>query len=136
MTGVRSFSSVIPAGVTETVMFRDGFLSEGAMSNVWVVKDGVVIGPPNDHLVLEGIRFGLIQELCHALGLGYALRRVTRDEVLEADELLLSSSSKEVLPVTTLDDIPVGHGPQRGRPGPVYARLYAAYQQAVATQSI
>ena len=106
------------------------------MSNVWVVKDGVVIGPPNDHLVLEGIRFGLIQELCHALELGYALRRVTRDEVLEADELLLSSSSKEVLPVTTLDDIPVGHGPQRGRPGPVYARLYAAYQQAVATQSI
>jgi D-alanine transaminase len=126
----------VDAGVTETVMFRDGFLSEGAMSNVWVVKDGVVIGPPNDHLVLEGIRFGLIQELCHALGLGYALRRVTRDEVLEADELLLSSSSKEVLPVTILDDIPVGHGPQRGRPGTVYARLYAAYQQAVATQSI
>lgn len=126
----------VDAGVSETVMFRDGFLSEGAMSNVWLVKDNVVVGPPNDHLVLEGIRFGVIQELCQSLNLGYALRRVTRDEVLDADELLLSSSSKEVLPITTLDGMPVGHGAQRGQPGPVYARLYAAYQQAVATQSI
>ena len=120
----------VDAGVTETVMFRDGFLSEGAMSNVWVVKDGVVIGPPNDHLVLEGIRFGLIQELCHALGLGYALRRVTRDEVLEADELLLSSSSKEVLPVTSLDGQPIGDG----QPGPVTQRLSALFRELTARE--
>ena len=120
------------AGVVEVVMFRDGFLSEGASSNVWVIKDGVVIGPPRDHLVLEGIRFGLIEELCRQQGLRHELRRVTRDEVLSADELLLSSATKEVLPITLLDGAPVGSG----RPGPVYARLYAGYQQAVATQSI
>ncbi len=120
------------AGVVEVVMFRDGFLSEGASSNVWVIKDGVVIGPPRDHLVLEGIRFGLIEELCRQQGLRHELRRVTRDEVLSADELLLSSATKEVLPITLLDGAPVGSG----RPGPVYARLYAGYRQAVATQSI
>jgi D-alanine transaminase len=124
------------AGAVETVMFRDGFLSEAATSNVWVVKDGAVLGTPRDHLVLEGIRYGLIEELCRQQGLRFELRRVARAEVLAADELLLSSATKEVLPITTLDGQPVGHGAQRGRPGPVYARLYAAYQQAVAAQSI
>jgi len=124
------------AGAVETVMFRDGFLSEGASSNVWVVQDGAVLGPPRDHLVLEGIRYGLIEDICRQQGLRFELRRIARAEVLAADELLLSSATKEVLPITTLDGTPVGHGAQRGRPGPVYARLYAGYQQAVAAQSI
>lgn len=119
-------------GAVETVMYRDGFLSEAASSNVWVVKNGVVMGPPKDHLVLEGIRFGLIEELCREQGIGFELRRITRAEVLDADELLLTSATKEVLPITRLDDQPVGNG----RPGPVYARLYAGYQLAVSAQSI
>lgn len=117
-------------GAVETVMFRDGFLSEAAASNVWVVKDGTVMGPPKDHLVLEGIRYGLIESFCRDQGIPFALRRISRDEVLEADELLLSSATKEVLPITTLDGLPVGRGEGRGRPGPVYALLYQAYQQA------
>ena len=121
----------VDAGATETVMFRGEHLSEAASSNVWVVKDGTVMGPPRDNLVLEGIRFGLIEEICRAQGLGFELRPITRAEVLSADELLLSSATKEVLPVTRLDGQPVGSG----RPGPIYQRLYAGYQQAVATLS-
>lgn len=117
-------------GAVETIMFRDGFLSEAAASNVWVVKDGTVMGPPKDHLVLEGIRYGLIEAFCRDQAIPFALRRISRDEVLEADELLLSSATKEVLPITTLDGLPVGRGEGRGRPGPVYALLYQAYQQA------
>lgn len=116
------------AGAVETIMFRDGYLSEAAASNVWVVKDGKVLGPPKDNLVLEGIRYGLIEEICRSKGIDFELRRVSRDEVLSADELLLSSATKEVLAVTTLDGRPVGSG----RPGPVYAQLYAGYQQAKA----
>jgi D-alanine transaminase len=123
-------------GAVETVMFRNGYLSEGAASNVWLVKDGGVLGPPRDQLLLDGIRFGLIEEMCHAQQIPFELRRITRAEVLDADELLLSSATKEVLPISTLDGLPVGHGITRGRPGPVYARLYAAYQQAKASQSI
>jgi D-alanine transaminase len=115
------------AGVVETVMFRDEFLSEAAASNVWVVKDGKVLGTPKDHLVLEGIRYGLIEEICRSKGIGFELRRISREEVLKADELLLSSATKEVLAVTTLDGQPVGSG----RPGPVYAQLYAGYQRAI-----
>ena len=114
------------AGATETVMFRDGHLSEAAASNVWVVKDGQVLGTPNDNLVLEGIRYGLIEEICQQQGIGFSLRRISREEVLQADELLLSSASKEVLAITSLDGKPVGSG----RPGPVAERLYAGYQEA------
>lgn len=114
------------AGATETVMFRNGFLSEAAASNVWVVKDGHVLGTPKDNLVLEGIRYGLIEEICQQQGIPLTLRRISRDEVLQADELLLSSATKEVLPITLLDGQPVGSG----APGPVGERLYAGYQQA------
>ena len=121
------------AGALETIMFRDGFLSEAAASNVWVVKDGKVLGVPKDNLVLEGIRYGLIEDMCRSVGLPFELRRISRAEVLDADELLLSSATKEVLAVTTLDGQPVGHPSHRGRPGPVCARLHAAYQLAKQT---
>ena len=116
------------AGAIETVMFRGDYLSEAAASNVWIVKDGVVMGPPKDNLVLEGIRFGLIEEICRTQGIPFQLRRITRAEVLAADEVLLSSATKEVLAVTLLDDLPVGNG----RPGPIYTQLLAGYQLAKA----
>ena len=112
-------------GAYETVMFRDGFLSEGAAANVWVVRDGKVLGAPRDNLVLEGIRYGLIEMLCRDAGIPYELRRVPREEVLAADELMLSSATKEVLPITRLDDQPIGNG----KPGPIYEKLYAGYQR-------
>ncbi len=114
------------AGAVETVMFRDGFLSEGAASNIWAVKDGTVMGPPRDHLVLEGIRYGLIEQLCREAGIAFELRRISRDEVLGSDELLLSSATKEVLAVTLLDGRPVG----KGVPGPICQLLHAGYQRA------
>ncbi len=113
-------------GGNETIMFRDGWLSEAAASNVWVVKDGTVLGPPKDNLVLEGIRYGVLEEICQRAGIPFQLRRVSRDEVLAADEILLSSATKEVIACTLLDSRPVGNG----RPGPIYEKLYEGYQQA------
>ncbi|MDB5930358.1 MAG: branched chain amino acid: 2-keto-4-methylthiobutyrate aminotransferase [Polaromonas sp.] len=121
----------VDAGALETVMFRGDHLSEAASSNVWVVKGGKVMGPPRDQLVLEGIRYGLIEEMCRTLGLAFELRPISRAEVLAADELLLSSATKEILPITLLDGEPVGSG----QPGPVYASLYSAYQQAKKEQT-
>lgn len=113
---------------TEAIQFRDGFLTEGSSSNVWIVKDRVLMGPPKDNLILEGIRYGLIQELSAAGGIPFKARRIARDEVFAADEVLLTSATKEVLPVTRLDDRPVG----KGVPGPIYQKLYEAYQGAKA----
>ncbi len=124
------------AGAAETLMFRDGYLTEAAASNVWIARDGALLGVPKSGHVLEGIRFDLLRELCEACGIAYHLRPIPEAEVLGADEVMLSSATKEILAVTTIDHQPVGHGALRGRPGPVYARLYEAYQQAKRLQSI
>lgn len=118
-------------GAVETILFRDGLLTEASSSNVWVVQGGALFGAPKSEHVLEGIRYDLIRELCEAEGIPYDLRPVAEAEVRAADELLLSSASKEIMPVTLLDGRPIGSG----TPGPVFARLYAAYQRAKSDQS-
>lgn len=116
----------VEAGATETILLRDGYLTEASSSNVWVVKNGRVLGAPRDGLVLEGIRYGLIETLCQEAGIPFELRRISEAELRDADEVLLSSATKEVLPVSRLDGAPVGDG----RPGPIYTQLYAGYQRA------
>jgi len=123
-------------GAAETIMFRDGYLTEAAASNVWVVHEGALLGPPKSEHVLEGIRVELLRELCEEVGIAYNLRPIPEADVRSADELLLSSATKEVLAVTHLDGEAVGHGALRGKVGPVYARLHEAYQRAKALQSL
>ncbi len=123
-------------GAAETILLRDGFLTEGASSNVWIVKEGALLGPPRSEDLLEGIRVELLRELCEECGIGYNLRPISEAELFAADEIILSSAGKEVLAVTRLDHQPVGHGALHGKPGPVYARLYEAYQRAKPLQSI
>ena len=123
-------------GAIETVMFRNGWLTEASASNVWIAHEGALLGSPKSEHVLEGIRYELIKELCEECGIAYNLRPIAEAEVAAADEILLSSATKEVLPVTTFDGEGVGHGTMRGKPGPVYAKLYEAYQRAKRAQSI
>jgi D-alanine transaminase len=128
-------------GADETVLLRDDepagpWLTEGASSNVWVVHEGALLGPAPDGHVLQGVRIELLRELCAETGIAFNLRPVSEADVRAADEVLLSSASKEIIAVTRLDGEQVGHGALRGRPGPVYARLHEAYQRAIQSQSI
>ncbi|HET9645153.1 MAG TPA: aminotransferase class IV [Burkholderiaceae bacterium] len=128
-------------GAAETIMFRDSgtgtkYLTEASSSNVWIVHEGALLGPPKSEFLLEGIRVELLRELCEEEGIAYNLRPISEADVLAADEVLLSSATKEILPVTLIDGEAVGHGALRGRPGPVYARLYGAYQRAKHLQCI
>lgn len=113
---------------TEAIQFRDGYLTEGSSSNVWLVQQGKLVAPPKNNLILEGIRYGFMEELCAAGATSLESRRITREEVFAADEVLLTSASKEVLPVVSIDGRTIGNG----KPGPVFAKLYAAYQAAKA----
>jgi D-alanine transaminase len=110
----------------ETIQFRDGYLTEASASNVWIVKNHTLLGPKKNNLVLEGIRYGLFEELCEKHGIPMEMRAISQEEVFAADEVLLSSATKEVLPVILIDSKPVG----LGKPGPMYAKLYAIYQEA------
>ncbi len=123
-------------GTLETIMFRDGYLTEAAASNVWIAHEGALLGPPKSDHVLEGIRVELLRELCFDCGIAYNLRPITEADVRAADEVMLSSATKQILPVTQIDGEPVGHGALRGKPGPVYARLHEAYEHAKLSMSI
>jgi D-alanine transaminase len=114
----------IDQGGAECILLRDGFLTEGAASNIFVVKDGVLLAPPKSHLILPGITYDVVLELAAAHGLAYEIREIHEDELRSADELWMTSSTKEVTPITRLDDKPVG----AGVPGPEAARMHAWYQ--------
>ena len=115
----------VEAGCVETILIRDEeFMTEGAASNIFVVKNGVLLAPPKDHLMLPGITYDVLLELAAANGIPHQVRKVLRHELHNADELLLTSSTKEVLAITTLDGKPVGDG----KPGAMFTRLYGLYQ--------
>ena len=117
--------AAVEAGCAEAILIRDdAFLTEGAASNIFVVKNGTLLAPPKDNLMLPGITYDVILELAAANGIPHEVRKVTKMEVLGADELLLTSSTKEVLPVTTLDGKPVGNG----KPGAMFSKLHPLYQ--------
>jgi D-alanine transaminase len=113
------------AGAIETILLRDGMLTEASSSNVFVVKNGVVAAPPRDHLILLGITYDLVTKLAGEGGVKLEVRPVPESELRSADEIWLSSSTKEVLAVTTLDGKPVGSG----KPGPAFRRMHALYQE-------
>jgi D-alanine transaminase len=113
------------AGAVEVVLFRDGYLTEASASNVFVVRDGKLLAPPKNHLILPGITYDVVLELAGSIGLPIELREITEAEVWRADELWVTSSTKEVLAVTRLDGKPVG----RGRPGEVFKVIHQAYQE-------
>ena len=114
------------AGCPEAVLIREGFLTEASSSNVFVVKNGTILTPPKDHLILPGITYDVVIELARHGGIPLEARQVTEQEVRTADELWLTSSTKEVLPITTLDGKPVGNG----RPGPMFHRMRALFEAA------
>jgi len=116
----------------ETVMFRDGHLTEASASNVLIVRDGNVIAPPKDNLILPGITYDATLEVAKAAGVSLEIRAIPHAEAMGADEMWLSSSTKEVLAITTLDGRPFGGG----KPGPVFRRVYEAFQQAKAGAAV
>ena len=113
------------ADAAETILFRDARLTEASASNVFVVKRGVILSPAKSELILPGITYDVVVELARANGLPLELRDVTEAEVRRADEIWVTSSSKEVLPIVSLDAVPVGDG----RPGPLFGRMYQLYQE-------
>lgn len=114
----------VDAGATETVLFRDGMLSEGSASNIFVLRDDVLYAPQKNHLMLSGVTYDVVLELAAAHGLKYEVRDITSSEVRAADELWLSSSTKEILPIVSLDGHPVGDGV----PGPWALQMMDWYQ--------
>ncbi len=120
----------VDARALETILIRDGFLTEGAASNIFIVRNKKLLAPPKSHLMLPGITYDVVLELAAANQIPHEIREISESEVRAADEILLTSSTKEIMPITLLDNQSVGNG----RPGELFARLHTLYQHYKATQ--
>jgi D-alanine transaminase len=124
LANVLARQQAVDAGCAETVMLRDGFLSEGAASTIFAVKNGILLAPSPSPLILTGITYDVVLELAATHGIPYQLRAISEAELRSADELWTTSSPREIMPIVTLDGAPVGPG----APGPLARQMDALYQ--------
>ncbi len=121
-------------GGKEAILIRDGEAMEGAASNLFIIKDGVIITPPKSCFLLPGITRDLVLELAEEQGLPFREEAIMEQALRAADEVWLTSSTKEIMPVTRLDNQAVGNG----RPGPLFRKvsgLYAENKQRLKTSA-
>lgn len=114
----------LDADAAEAILIKDDKITEGAASNVFIVLDGILLTPSKDECLLPGITRDLVVELADQHNIPCEQRDISRDELLRAEEIWVTSSTREILPVTRLDGHPVGEG----QPGPMWEKLYAIYQ--------
>lgn len=114
----------VDAGAAETILFRDGILTEGSASNIFAVEKGVILAPPKDKHVLPGITYDLVLELAEANNIPFNIGFFDEARIRAADELWITSSTREILAITSLDGRPVGSG----KPGPLFHQMYGLYQ--------
>ena len=119
----------IDAGALETVLLRDGFLTEASASNIFIIKNNVLLAPPKNHLMLPGITYDVVLELAAENNIAHEVRDISEAELRDADEILLTSSTKEVMSITRLDNKQVGDG----KPGAMFKKLHQLYQHCKAT---
>ena len=128
LANVLARQQAVEQGCAEALLIRDGLMKEGAASNIFIVKDGVVLAPPKTHLILPGITYDVILELAAAHRQAFEVREISETELRGADEVWMTSSTKEILAITTLDGAPVGNGPNAGQPGPFGEQMWQWYQ--------
>ena len=114
----------VDAHVNETVLFRDGILTEGTATNIFAIEHGVILAPPKDQHMLPGITYDLILELAAAHRMPVEIGQFDQARIRRAEELWLCSSTREVLAIVTLDGQTIGDG----HPGPLFRKMYDLYQ--------
>jgi D-alanine transaminase len=114
----------VDAGAAETILFRDGELTDASSSTVYGVINGELRAPPNSRAILPGTTRSVLEEITERAKIPYRIGRVTEADLRTADEIWVTSSTREVAPVTTLDGKPVGNG----KPGALWRRAYDAFQ--------
>ncbi|UCV04007.1 D-amino acid aminotransferase [Dechloromonas denitrificans] len=124
LANVLARQQAIEAGCAEALLVRDGYLKEGAASNIFLVKNGVLLAPPKTQLMLPGITYDVILELADLHGQAIEVREIQEIELRTADEVWMTSSTKEILAITTLDGSAVG----TGQPGPIGEKMWRWYQ--------
>ena len=114
----------VEQNASEAILIRDGMITEGAASNIFTVKDGIIYTPPKSGCLLPGITRDLVVELAATHGMTCREEAISEEALQQVDEIWLTSSTKEILPITRLNNTPVGDG----KPGTVWKTMYHCYQ--------
>lgn len=129
LPNVLLHQKALDENAVEALLLREGFLTEGSTSNIFVVKNEMLLAPPKSYLMLPGITYDVVLELAAAHDIPHEIRNVSEYEIRTAQELLLTSSTKEIMPITRLDGKLVGNG----KPGKIFLQLYQLYQNYKST---
>jgi len=124
LANVLARQQAIEAGAAEAILIRDQTMTEGSASNIFAVVNNVLVTPPKGPFILPGVTRDLVLELARAHGVTCEERMITETELRAASELMMSSSTKELLPIVRLDGQAIG----AGRPGPFHRQLHTLYQ--------
>jgi len=114
----------VDMGAAEAILIRDGDITEGAASNVFIVSNGIIKTPPKDEKLLPGVTRDLVVELARSYSMPIEETTISEVEFLAAEEIWLTSSTKEILSVTKINDQLVG----TGKPGKIWQDMYQKYQ--------
>jgi len=115
----------------EAILIKDGYATEGAASNVFAVIDGVLVTPVNSNEILPGITRDVIMDLAKANDISLREDVISLAALQSASEIWLTSSTREILPVISLDNKPVGNG----QVGPVWQAMQKLFQEYKGTRS-
>lgn len=127
LTSVLAIREAKKQGASEAfIVDGRGHVLEGTTSNVFLVKDGHLVTAPEESGILSGITRAFLLHAAEQLGIPISIRNIREQELLDADELFISSTLREVLPVVRLDTRPVGSG----RPGPLTQQIHAEFRKA------
>jgi D-alanine transaminase len=125
LANVLMRQKAIEQGAMEAILVRGGTVTEGAASNIFIVSNNCLITPPKGPYILPGITRDLIVEIARANKIACEEKSFSLEALRSADEVWLTSSTKEILPITRVD----GQAVAGGKPGPMHARLFALYQE-------
>lgn len=123
LPNILARQQALEEGAQEAILVRDGLAGEGTASNLFLVKHGLIITPPKNKELLPGITRDLVLELASEAGMPYAEAVIEEQELGEAEEIWITSSTREVMPVTRLNGNPVADG----KPGPVWRKMNQLY---------
>ena len=112
-------------GANEAILIREGFAIEGSQSNLFIVRDDIVITPPKSRHMLGGITREIVLELCQQNKIICSEKNISEDDLHQANEIWLSSATREILPIVTLNQHAVGNG----RPGVVWQQIIQLYHE-------
>ena len=124
LANVLSIKNAKKNNVEEVIFIRDGVITEGASSNVFIVKNNQVFSHPKNNLILPGVTREISIRILQDLNIEVIENSFTEEEMMSADEIWITSSTREILPITSVNSMKI----QSGKAGPLWEKVYLRYQ--------